>query len=456
LIEKDLTTLLDASSFIIDGSNKSGKITFLFYLINSLFKEKAIIFTPQESYLFNRRVKSLSKQFPLFSKLQDSITPYFLDEDWHTLKQKYGYDFFLIELEHIITKSEEKIIVLHRIGEYFEFQDRYEIENIYKSLIKLAIVHDKKLIFLANNKNENYEYVQRIAEEFTDISISITNNDDNERLINIKDILQHREYPLLHFRVHETNFILDFYKKNKEIEKNKIKNILIAEIDLAHDNMRDMCSYIFNKPNFNVKYADSLQSILTEIFISPDVVIVLMKREEENFQTISAIKRQLPDTKIVAILDQDFVRTEDMQEAYNNGCDELFANNLSLDSLILSFQKLSNTLFYTQSINSLPEHNNIMTSLEDFTELANECVERSIFFTAFTIESKNIFEKIKSSSRNSDYIYQTDHKIYYIALSTMPKDVSKIINNYKDKYDDLVLTCLWEPINHQSIDECMS
>ena len=455
MISKDLITLLNADSIIIESGGKAGKMTFLFYLINFLYKDKAIIFTPQESYLFKRRIKSLSGQYQQFSNLEEIIVPYYLDEKWNTLKQKYGYEFFLQELTQIITTSKEKIIVLHRVGEFFEFQDRYEIENVYKTLIKLATAHQKKMIFLANDQNENYEYIRRIADEFTDISISITNNEKNERLLNIKDVLQNKEYPVMHFKIHNENFILDLYEKNQKIIDTKTKNILIAELNPAHDNMKDICTYIFNKQNFSVKYADSLPSILQEIFIAPDVIIVLMKRKQENFDTISAIKKQLPDTMIIAIVDQKFVRTEDMQVAYSNGCDELFANNLSLETLILSLQKASKTLFYTDNLNSLPKFDNILNSIEDFETLARECISKSLFFTAFTIETEEKFEFISKSSRNSDYLYQTEHKIYYLALSTMPKDINHIVDKYHTKHSDLSLTCIWEPINHDSFENCI-
>lgn len=456
MIHKDLSTLLNANSIIIDGGGKAGKMTFLFYLINFFYKDKAIIFTPQESYLFNRRINSLSTQYPQFKNLKESITPYYLDEDWNSLKQKYGYEFFLNELVQIMKTSDEKVIVIHRIGEYFEFQDRYEIENIYKTLVKTATKHDKKMIFLANDKNENFEYIRHIADEFTDVSINIKSNERNERLLNIQDVLQNKEYPLMHFKIHKENFILDLYDNSQQVTDTKDKNILIAELNQAHDNMKDICTYIFDKPNFTVKYADSLQSILQEIFIRPDVVIILMERNQKNFDTISAIKKQLPDTSIVGLMDQDFVRTEDIQEAYTNGCDELFANNLSLESLILTLQKASKTLFYTQSLKSLPKYDNILKSFEDFKALAKGCVDRSLFFTAFVLETKDEFEFITSTSRQSDYVYQTKHRIYYIALSTMPKDIRHIIKHYEKKHNDLNLTCIWEPINHESLDSCIS
>lgn len=453
MFNENLIKLLDANSIIIEGSRKSGKITFLFYLIKFFFKSDALVFTAQESFLFNRRIEALSKQFLQFKNLQDSITPYFIDENFSIMKQKYGYDFFLEEVIEIIKKSDAKIVVMHRIGEFFEFQDRHEIENVYKSLIKAAVSLDKKMIFLANTQNENFEYISRIAEEFTDVSINIKNNKRNERIINIKDILHNIEYPQMHLRIHEQNFIFDVYKKKKDALENREKYILIAELDKAHDNMYDIFQYIFNKPNFKVNYADSLPTILQEIFIAPSLIIVLMRREQRNFDTIRAIKKQLPDTKIIAIMDQNFVRLEDKQLAYTQGCDELLAYNFSLEALILEIQKATKTLFYTESKNSLPTYPNILENLEQLRELGKNCLERSVFFTAFTIESKKGFEFVKKTSRQNDFIYQTKHKIYYLAIDTMPKDLH-MIEVYRKKYPDLELTCLWEPINNEAFEEC--
>jgi len=451
----DFSTLLDVNSMIISSNPKDGKMTFLVYLVSSFYKEKAIIFTPQESYLFNRKLNSLSKQFVQLSDINNSITPYYLKEDWHSLKQKYGYTFFLQELGQIIIKSKEKIIVFHRIAEFFEFQDRYEIENIYKSVVRIAEVHDKKIIFLVNEKNDNFKYVYQVAEEFSDVAISITTNTKNERLLNIKNMLRNTEYPVMNFRIHENIFLLDYQYETEQIVENKIKNVLIAEIDKAHDNMRQICTYIFDKPGFKVKHADSLQSMLQEIFIRPDIIIVLMKRSQRNLETIKAIKLQLPSSAIVTILDQDFIRAEDIHELYHYGCDEVFANNLSFDKAILTLQKASKTLFYTHILDTLPKHKNIMSSIDEFKALATECTQRSIFFTAFTLESKKGFSSIKSTSRHTDFIYHTKNKLFYLAISTMPKDIFVIINKFKEKTPDLTLTCVWEPINNTALEECI-
>jgi len=451
----DFSSLLTIHSMIISSNAKHGKMTFLLYLIAYFYKEKALLFTPQESYLFQKKIQNLTQQFQQFTSIQTMLKTYFFRKDFTQLKQKYGYGFLIQEMEKVIINAQENIIVIDRIGEFFDFQDRYEINTFYKSLVRIAELHDKKIIFLANMKNENFEHIYQIAEEFSDITIHITKNEKNERILNIMDLLHHKEYPLLRFTINKNNFLLEYKHQTEQLTEAKITNILIAELDKTHDNIKQICSYIFDKPNFQVKYADSLQGMLQEIFIQPHLVIILMKRNQKNLDTLKAIKTQLPNSAIVTILDQDFIRTEDIHELFIYGSDEVFANNLTFDEIILSLQKITRDFFYTDMLNTLSSHKNIMQTLQELQEFAQECISKSIFFTAFTLERSIDIPLIKSTTRKTDYLFQDTNKLYYLAINTMPKDLFQVIDKFKNTYPALELTCIWEPLNNISIEECL-
>jgi len=446
----DFNKILDASSFIISGAGKSGKITFALYMIKSLFKKEALIFSAQEAYLFRRRIDALTNEYTQYVDIEKQLDTYFLKESFKTLKQRYGFDFLIQEYEKLISESQAEVVIIHRFGELFEFQDRYEIDNVYKSLIKLCVKHSKKLIFIVNNAHENFEQIYTVAEEFSDISIAIDVNEDNERIIHMRDFLHNKEYPLLSFTIQNNSFLLDYKTNKNEIEEN-IKNVLICELDFEHDNIIEICKFLFNKTGFHTKSASSLKTILQEVFISPDIIIILMKRTQENFETVRSIKQHLPKSPIVAILEQDFVRAEDAQQAYTYGIDELFCTNFSLDQLILAFQKASGSLFYTQAIESLPKYPNVMTSLDDMKAYAQECIEKSIFFSAFVFQI-NVDSKVpQKPSRKYDFVFSNDTKTYYLALNTAPRGAKKIM----EKFAADQLVCIWEPINHIQIEECL-
>lgn len=456
MVYTDIENVLHSTSIMISGGTKVGKLTFLLYLLESLFKTKAIIFTTQEKYLFTRRINSLTQQFKQFSNIKEYINPFYLKEDWHTLKQKYGYQFFLTEIEHIMATTEEKLVIIHRLGEFFEFQDRYEIENVYKSLIKIAVAHNKKIIFIANSKNENFEYLKHIADEFSDVSISIGTNNKSERLINIKNLLNHQEYPLMHFKIHEKNFLLEYENSSKHHEKANVKNVLIAELDMIHHDTKEICQYLFNQPeSFNVKTANSLQSILKEIFIIPEIIIIFMKRTQENFETTETIKKQLPQSTIIAIMDQDFIRAEDKREAYIHGIDELFSNDLILDNFILSLEKASKDTFYKKRLDLLTKYNNVITDIKEFKKLTDMCIDNSIYFTAFVLKSKDMKQKATNAGRKHDYIYQKNEKLYYLAINTSHKHAEKIIENFKRQDLDVSVVCDCVATKKISVDECI-
>jgi len=256
LQQNTLIDLKSATSIIIGGAPKNGKVTFLLYLIKIFFKEKAVVITTQEKYLFQRRIDSLSSQFEQFSDLNSFLTPLYLKKDWHTLKQKYGYKFFITELENIISTFEEKIIVIHRFGEFFEFQDRYEIENVYKSLIKIADTHGKKVIFTINENHENYEFVRTISQEFSDIDISISVDEKtSERFLSIKNILRNQEYPLMNFKIESNRFNLNYYETVQNKIENRVTKVLLVEFDKVHGDIPAICSYILTRKNIELQYA---------------------------------------------------------------------------------------------------------------------------------------------------------------------------------------------------------
>ena len=450
MYKADYNKILNASSFIISGAGKSGKMTFMLYMIISLFKKKALIFSAQESYIFHRKVDALISEYTQYLDIEKWIDTLFLKEDFKTLKQRYGYDFLIQEYEKIVSSSEVEVVIIHRFGELFEFQDRYEIDNVYKSLIKICTKHSKKLIFIANSAHENFGQIYNVAEEFSDISITIDVKDNSERVVNIRDFLHNKEYPLLSFIIQENSFLLD-YKNNKQGIEEKVKNVLICELDFTHDNIIELCQYIFDKHGFRTKNASSLKTILQEVFISPDLIVISMKRTQENFETVQAIKQHLPNSPIIAILVQKFVRAEDAQQAYAYGIDELFCTNFSLNQLILAFQKTSNSLFYTKELESLPQYPNIIKSLDDMKVYAHECIKKYIFFTIFVFQKDNDSKVLEKPSRKYDFIFSSATKIYYLALNTAPRDVKKI----KEKFTTYQLLCIWEPINHTNLEECL-
>lgn len=438
--------LFNVNSLIIEGDSKIGKMTFLLYLLAFYYRQKALIFSAQDPYLFRRKISVLKEKYPQFSDLEKLIDPYFLAEDWTDMKRKYGYDFLLREILRIVRESDEKIIVFHRIGDFFEFQDRHEIERIYKALIKKITEMGKRVIFVLSRQSEFFEQIQHIAEEYTDITVIITKDEKNRRLVDIRDALHNREYPTMLFKIHLNQFILEELKTDNESQRLD-RHVLIVELNEAHENMIDITKYILEAGSFAIHYADSLESILKEIFIEPALIVVYMKRNEENFETTKAIKQMLPDVQIVAILDQPFVRSEDAREAYLRGCAELFANNFNLDDYIRTLEKLLGEPFYNRLLEQLPLEKKVMEKKEDLKALAIEAKKKHIYFTLIVLSSQTPFEGNLKGSRKYDYLYIEKNELYFLAVNTLPRHTFPIIEKFRKYNPDTHLICMWEPIN---------
>ena len=425
----------------IESEPKMGKLTFSAFLVNNLLNTKALLFTPQETYLFERRLKIFEQQFPQLSSIQENLNTFYLKTDWHHLKQQHGYDFFLQELVRVIKESSEKIIIFHRFGEFFEFQDRYEIEPIFRALVKLAEELGKKLFFLTNTKNENFEFIKNITEEFADVIIDVKVDEQNRRQIFIKDMLANQNYMPYTFSLKAQKFTLEKYEDLKDDTVNEKKRILIANLASKNDESLHLCEYILNyTQQFDLHYADSFQKVLKEVFVAPDLIVMLMSRSDTNFETIAAIKKHLKDVKVVVILDQDFLRAEDKRTAFNLGCDELFHSRYVIDELIMSFEKLVGANFYENRLLSLEGFSQVLHSKDEMKNLERSAQENALFYTLFSFDIiKNGKEKISSSGRRYDFIFQEGQRLFCIAINTHHSMAEKIIENYKRKGIELSL-----------------
>jgi len=446
---KDLFSFFsNVNTITVNSGPKGGKFTFFLYMLSQLYKEKAVFFTPMESYLFKKKLTVLSTQFPQFRGIDEMLEVYYMQKNFSSMKQIYGYDFILDEIEKIISQNEKKFFVIHRINEFFDYQDRFEIPAFFKKLTQIAQQHDKTLVILANTAHQNFEQVNELSQELSDIVIDITKNDKNERIVNLLDILRHQEYPQLKFKIQNDQCILEFEQQEHETQKHE-KTILLVELDHIKDNIQELLEYILNHPGFSIKKAMTLQEILKEIFIRPDLIIISMNRTDENMQIINSIKTQLPDTKIIAIINQEFVRTEDEHEFLSNGCEAVLSKEFTFDKLILTLQKSLGTLFYTTLLEKLPKHNNILKDMEEMRQLADECVENSIYFTSLIMKNKDGI-KIEKSSRKTDYLCLTKEKVCYLAINTLPKETKHIEKKY-----NLQTECIAEAIDYKSIEDCI-
>jgi hypothetical protein len=442
-----LSVLSEAESIIIYGDEKVGKMTLLSYMIKLLFHEKTLFFSPHDAFLIDKKLDTFAKQHIQFEDIHDYFESYLLLEGWQEKKRHYGYAFLLTELERIISSSENKIVVFHHFEDFFDFQDRYEIDGFYKSLVKIASLYHKKIIFLASTQNENYKFIQSVSDEFLDLSIILSKNTKNERIIDVKNLVTYEEYPQMQLVMRDKNFILK-YRDTFDASHKRDENILVMQlsknINKQDINMNQFYDYIFSKPTFNIYHADSLKSILNNIFIKPDIIIILMKRTKDNFETVKSIKKQLPETVIYAVIEQDFVRVEDAQEAYTYGCDELLPGTYLFNNFMLSLQKSIKNFFYVERLKDIDIESNIAPSLSIFRTLIDTCLENRIFFTCFVIKRDVHFDGLESSMRKYDFIYKSKDKIYYLALNTMPWSVDVIFESLKKNFHtniDILTIC---------------
>lgn len=427
-ISVDIINAIDASQVImIEGERRSGRFTFVSFLIDTLLNKEAALFTPQEAYLFQRRL-DLLKRFQQLSDIDKRFEIYYLKAEWPDYKQRYGYGLLKQELKKIIAESGAGIIFFHRFEEFFEFQDLYEIKPVLHSLLDDVRGTNKKLIVSVSDSGEHAAQIKEALQDFADLSVSVKASSEDDREIRFTDNLYHRVYPTFRFQLSQNLLSLKDEKADAPSGPDNPLRIFLCRYSEETGATAELMSYLFaDEQRFSFHQASTLDAILNNLFLYPDIIIFLLERTEENLQTLQQVKKLLPEARLYAFFTQDFIRSEDRRAALSKGCDEVFAANFKVGDFIAAIEKDLQLPYYQNQLRALEGEPHALPDREKLQEIVTSAKEGHLYFTIFVYAMKD--SDIISSEglgREYDYYLTEDQKLIFLAMNTGPREAEKI------------------------------
>jgi hypothetical protein len=427
-ISVDIVNAIDESQVImIEGERRSGRFTFVSFLINTMLNKEAAVFIPQEEYLFQRRLDLLTR-FQQLSGIHKRFETYYLKADWPDFKQRYGYDFLKQELKKIIDESNADIIFFHRFEEFFEFQDLYEIQPFLLSLLDDVRDTDKKLIISVSDSGGHAAQIKEALQDFADLSVSVKISSDDEREIRFTNNLHHRVYPAFRFQLSQNLLSLKGEKSDTQLSSGSPLGVFLCSLSEESASVAELMSYLFSdEQRFSFRQADTLDTILNNLFLYPDIIVFLLERTEENLQTLQQVKKLLPEAKLYAFFTQDFMRSEDRRTALAKGCDEVFAANFKVDDFIAAIEKDLKLPYYHDQLHALDDEPHALPDREKLQEIVTNARERQLYFTIFVFTMKDSeIDFTEGLGREYDYYLVQDQKLFFLAMNTGPREAEKI------------------------------
>ena len=430
---------------LIEGDKKIGKLTFaLFSIANFLNENNLIIFSPLPKSLMLKRLESITYLGDeKIINIIKSAKLLCMKENIKELKMRFGNQFIINDIKKGIENYRYRSIIFHRLDLFFEIQEREDAEEFIEKMISLKEKYQLKLFVTSSVAKNNY--INDILENYTDINLLFQKEDT------IKISIQNSIFPIypskFNFILEEKHLTLKPIKKttieqtkeNSSLENNKeqeIKKILLIS---QKKDLIKLHKFLFKKEIFQLEIATTLTETIQKILEAPDLIIYNPHDDSYDLKVCHIIKKNHLKSKLIYIVNKDYVRNENKMDAIHAGCYEVFPKKFIFEEYILTLEKALNKSFYTSLIKQLPSDNKVIKSLKHFCTITDSFWNDGICFTIILAKTDMPKEKIISKIRAKDIIFYNDENEYtaICLLNILKEKADVVINKIKSNTNEL-------------------
>jgi CheY-like chemotaxis protein len=388
-----------SDSCIVVGPRQSGKLTLALLLLQAAGCQRISVVSPFTQAVVSRRLSLIEGVFPA-----DSYDFTCLKPDWKELKREFGYDFVLRDLERIIEAASGDAILLHRIDEFFEIQDRGHVGGFISLLSNMARERGKKLLLTFQNGHGADRIFLEHVEKHLDLELGIEKDSENPLQRNIS--IQYSVMPAFShgFMMQRTErgYQLEYDADSRESTNEHKPVLLVTDDERTIKRLR----YLLRSPKCRLEVVmPELSAIVPKIMSRPDLVIVY--GDEQRITEIGNLAResQLP---LLVISDAPYVRKLDKLKASQKGVTDLLEREYFLEDLVLAIERGLRTTVYDFDFNIIPNKTHYVEQRELFDKPISLYVEKGFYFTIYTFKLDVLSSELKDqilSSRPYDYVY---------------------------------------------------
>jgi CheY-like chemotaxis protein len=378
-------TLIEASKYAecfgIQAKRQNPTLPFLYYMLQTL-DERALIISGFEKKYFSKITTARNIQ-----GIEKYISVINLRTDWKEKKQKYSYEFIYKELELIISKSELPIVVLHSIGDFFEFQDGNEVEAFVDTIVQICTKLNKRLIYTIDVDQELSSVITKAFHHHIDLEVSMEQEDAKHTLVYVNYSIESVRYGSYRFFMPQADsFVFEPIESDKQQSMDNSLEKFLPRVILTGDNEHNLerLKYLFNKEIFDVEVVThSMPAILGKLMSNPQLLIYTTKdsfHDETSYELCNSAKEQDLQTSIIYIAGTSFIRNSDKRLAGANSCADLFEENFNIEVFVTSIEKILSKPFYTDALQNLKKPEPLI-GFDEFVSYRQECLDSHIFFT---------------------------------------------------------------------------
>ncbi|MGB0465991.1 MAG: hypothetical protein ACPGF7_00500 [Pontibacterium sp.] len=422
-------TLRQTDSCLISGGRQSGKLTLVFLLLELEGCTSTAIITPFGKRISDKKIAQVRELGTGMANPISQVDVTYLKDGWQSLKNTLGYEFILEDLKRIIQQATAEAVIIHRIDEFFDIQDRNQIAP-FMATISAAAQEAGKTLFITLQNNDDHRHIfSEQVEKHIDLELNI---DRSSKSAMIRDVdVLYSVLPIHHphfSSVRGSNDALHLLMENtrKKTTHDAERNILLITADEATKGRLD---YLFRHPNCILEtIAPDLSAIVTKIMTRPDLIIYYS--EDAIALDIHEIARD-NELKLLRISNHDYVRKLDKLRAVQQGYFDLLEQDYFIEDLVLSIERALGIDFYSFEFNNIPNETHYFERSDLFEKLIRMFVEHSLYFSVFTFKMGKFSSQAKQQillSRPYDAVYYDENSkiMKFFAPNMMPYNAHQI------------------------------
>ncbi len=425
---------------LTEGENKSGKLTFALFATANIFSDRSLVMF--SSFPKSLMLKRLSAIADLGDKkvvnIINSMKILCLKENFKELKRRFGYKFMIEDIKRVIEKDSCKTLLFHRLDLFFEIQERDDAEQFIEELIEVKELYDIRLLITSSAPNNPNNFINEILENYTDMNLYI----EKENRIEIK--VQSSIFPVHHlrylFQLENKTLELKPLKDNKtnlvtqETQAEKpLKKILLISQDKELINLH---RFLFERKGYSFETASTLSETIQKILKGPDLIIYNPPDESYDLEVCTIVKNNNLKSKLIYIVNKDYVRQSDKMNAVNAGCYEIYSKNFIFEEYILTLERIIQNHFYTTLIQQLPSQKETIKSIRHFCNIIDGFSHNRIYASIISAKTNIPKEILFSKIREKDIMFYDENIVIFCLISLRKERAKTVIDKMRAITDD--------------------
>lgn len=380
-------TLSNTDSCIITGDRHSGKLTLALTLLKHTKHVYPVLITPFEKETAGRKMVQTQSLASDISGCH-CFDVLYVKSEWRTRKRDLGFSCLIDDLQRVVETAPGDAVILHRMEEFFEVQDRIHIDLFVSAITTAAKESGKKLLITLQHDEAHQLFLEQV-ERYVDLELLVDKpeNDGNTRDVTVLYSampVQQSRYSFVREALGRFSIQTPSPLLSTAVATTSGRVLLISD----HSRLEGCLTYLLRNTGFTLcSIEPNVTEIVNELMARPELII--FEAQESQAAELMRIARD-NQLKVLRISHDPHVRKLDRLQAAQKSYLDLLPRDFFLEDLMLAIERALHVQVYHFSDDQLLEDTSYLTCNDALFERMQTFIDHGLYFTVFSFYTPGI------------------------------------------------------------------